>query len=61
MLKGCPQKSQSTLKKARSIPAGSKCDNLLNFLKADPTNYVGSLSPTKRLELNRALKMALDL
>jgi len=29
--------------------------------KADPTNYFGSLSLAKRLELNRALKMALDL
>jgi len=37
------------------------CDNLVRLRKADPTNDVGSLSPTKRLELNRALKMALDV
>jgi len=29
--------------------------------KADLTNYVGSLSAAKLLELNRALKLALDL
>ena len=37
------------------------CDNLVSLRKAELTNYVGSLSPTKLQELNRALKMALDL
>ena len=37
------------------------CDNLVSLQKADLTNYVGSLSPAKLLELNAALKMALDL
>jgi len=37
------------------------CDNLVSLKKAELTNYVGSLSPAKLLELNRALKMALDL
>jgi mRNA interferase MazF len=37
------------------------CDNLVSLRKADLTNYVGSLSPAKLLELNRALKLALDL
>ena len=37
------------------------CDNLVSLQKADLTNYVGSLSPAKLLELNGALKMALDL
>jgi mRNA interferase MazF len=37
------------------------CDNLVSLRKADLTNYVGSLSSAKILELNRALKMALDL
>ena len=37
------------------------CDNLVSMRKTDLTNYVGSLSPAKLLELNRALKMALDL
>ncbi len=37
------------------------CDNLTSMNKADLTSYVGSLSPGKLSELNRALKMALDL
>jgi mRNA interferase MazF len=37
------------------------CDNLVSLRKIDLTNYVGSFSPAKLLELNRALKMALDL
>ena len=37
------------------------CDNLVSLRKRDLTNYVGSLSSGKLLELNRALKMALDL
>jgi len=37
------------------------CDNLVSLRKTDLTNYVGSLSSAKFLELNRALKMALDL
>jgi mRNA interferase MazF len=37
------------------------CDHLVSLRKADLTNYVGSLTPVKLLELNRALKLALDL
>jgi len=37
------------------------CDNLMSVNKVDLTSYVGSLSPGKLLELDRALKMALDL
>jgi mRNA interferase MazF len=37
------------------------CDNLVSLLKSDLTQYVGSLSPAKVLELNHALKMALGL
>jgi|SRR5690242_5041915 len=37
------------------------CDNLVSIRKSDLTNYVGSLSASKLLELDRALKMALDL
>ena len=37
------------------------CDNLVSIRKPDLTNYVGTLSPAKLAELNRALKMALDL
>jgi mRNA interferase MazF len=37
------------------------CDNLVSVRKRDLTNYEGSLSPTKYQELDRALKMALDL
>jgi mRNA interferase MazF len=37
------------------------CDNLVSLRKADLTNYIGSLSLAKLLELNGALRMALDL
>ncbi|HWY71480.1 MAG TPA: type II toxin-antitoxin system PemK/MazF family toxin [Terriglobales bacterium] len=37
------------------------CDNLVSLRKADLTQYLGSLSATKSSELNRALKVALDL
>ena len=37
------------------------CDNLVSLRKTDLANYVGSLSPSKIAELNRALGMALDL
>ena len=37
------------------------CDNLVMLRKADLTQFVGSLSPAKLLELERALKLALDL
>ena len=37
------------------------CDNLVSIRKSDLTNYVGTLSPAKLTDLNRALKMALDL
>jgi mRNA interferase MazF len=37
------------------------CDNLVSLRKSDLTNYVGALSPAKLVELDRALRMALDL
>lgn len=37
------------------------CDNLVSLRKSDLTNYVGALPPAKIAELDRALKMALDL
>ena len=37
------------------------CDNLVSLRKTDLTNYLGSLDPSKLAELNRALRMALDL
>ena len=37
------------------------CDNLVSLRKAELTQYVGSLSPSKMAELNRALRIALDL
>jgi mRNA interferase MazF len=37
------------------------CDNLVSLKKTDLTNYVGALTATKIAEVNRALKMALDL
>ncbi len=42
-------------------PSWIMCDNLVSLRKADLSNYVGSLSSAKLIELNRALKMALDL
>jgi mRNA interferase MazF len=37
------------------------CDNLVSLRKSDLTNDVGALGRAKLAELNRALKMALDL
>lgn len=37
------------------------CDNLVSIRKSDLTNYAGSLSPSKLMELGDALKKALDL
>jgi len=37
------------------------CENLVSLRKSNLTAYLGALSPAKVGELNRALKMALDL
>ncbi len=37
------------------------CDNLVSLRKTDLTQFIGTLPPPKLAELNRALKMALDL
>ncbi len=37
------------------------CDNLISVRKADLTQFVGTLSPTKLTELDDALKLALAL
>jgi len=37
------------------------CDNLVSIRKSELTDYVGSISASKLVELNVALKMALDL
>ena len=37
------------------------CDNLVSMRKRDLTHYVGSLSRAKSQELDRALRMALEL
>ena len=37
------------------------CDNLVSLRKADLSNFVGSLPKSRIVELDRALKMALDL
>lgn len=42
-------------------PSWIMCDNLVSLRKADLTHYVGRLSPAKLAELNRALRMALDV
>jgi mRNA interferase MazF len=49
------------------VPEGMKhhswiyCDNLVSVPKSALTQYVGSLSPAKIAELDRALRIALDL
>lgn len=42
-------------------PSWIMCDNLVSIRKSELTNYVGSLSGPKLAELDRALKMALNL
>ena len=42
-------------------PSWIMCDNLVSMRKSELTNYVGSLPRPKLAELDRALKMALDL
>ena len=42
-------------------PSWVMCDNLVSIRKSELTNFVGSLSSVKRAELDRALRMALDL
>jgi mRNA interferase MazF len=42
-------------------PSWIFCDNLVSIRKAKLRNFVGTLSPNKIAELNRALVMALDL
>jgi mRNA interferase MazF len=37
------------------------CDNLVSLRKSDLNQYVGALSAKKLSELNRSLRMALDL
>jgi mRNA interferase MazF len=37
------------------------CDNLVSLRKEDLTQFVGSLSPSRMVELDHALKSALDL
>jgi mRNA interferase MazF len=37
------------------------CDNLVSLRKSDLTQFVGTLPRAKLVEVNRALKMALDL
>ena len=42
-------------------PSWIMCDNLVSLRKADLTQFVGSLPKAKLAELDRALKMALEL
>ena len=37
------------------------CDELISIQKSNLTNYIGKLSPNKIIELNEALKIALEL
>jgi mRNA interferase MazF len=42
-------------------PSWTMCDNLVSIRKSELTNYIGSLPRPKLVELDLALKMALDL
>jgi mRNA interferase MazF len=42
-------------------PSWIMCDNLVSLRKSDLTQYVGSLPQPKLAELDRALRMALEL
>ena len=42
-------------------PSWIMCDNLVSLRKTDLTHYIGLLPRSRLGELNRALKMALDL
>ena len=42
-------------------PSWIMCDNLVSVRKADLTQYVSSLPASKLAEVNRALRMALDV
>jgi len=42
-------------------PSWIMCDNLVSLRKGDLTQFVGSLPAPRLVELDRALKMALDL
>jgi mRNA interferase MazF len=42
-------------------PSWIMCDNLVSIRKSELTDYVGLLPASKLAELDRALKMALDL
>lgn len=37
------------------------CDDLVSLRKSDPTHYVGSLRTAKQAEVDKALRLALDL
>ena len=37
------------------------CDNLVSLMKSELTDFVGTLAPRRVAELNRALRVALDL
>jgi len=37
------------------------CDNLVSLRKSDLTQYVGTISAAKQIQLDKALKMTLDL
>jgi mRNA interferase MazF len=42
-------------------PSWIVCDNLVSLRKTDLTQFLGSLTKSKLVELDHALKMALDL
>ena len=57
----CQLKYPSALKKVSSATVVFIVTNLISILKSDLTNFVGTLSPEKILELDSALAVALGL
>ncbi len=55
--------TQVDVGEAEGLKHGSSiyCDNLVSLAKADLTQFVGTLPLAKLVELNRALKAALEL
>jgi mRNA interferase MazF len=45
----------------RTSDSSSHCDDLVSLPKSILTNFIGTLSPIKLVELNQALLIALDI
>lgn len=59
--KGYPRRSRWGLRRGLKRPSWIMCDNLVSLQKSDLTYFVGSSARLQMAELDRALKMALEL